>query len=224
MLAVALGAGIAAAAAGPAAAQTPPDTGVTFIRAGRVFDSERGTFTGPRDIVVRGGRITAVAERAEVPRGARVVDLRRYTVLPGLIDAHTHLLYLEHPAQPLSNIREIIMDGGALRALHGAARARTFLAAGITSVRDLGNAGAFNDVALKRAIDDGSMDGPRVWAPGPGLSGEGGHSRGCSGSIAPSPRRSTAWYAARSTGRWRCARRSPTARTSSRSTATTRPT
>lgn len=58
--------------------------------------------------------------------------------------------------------------------MHGAARARTFLAAGITTVRDLGNSGRFGDTALKRAIDDGSIDGPRLFVSGPGLSPEGG--------------------------------------------------
>ena len=159
----------------PALAQTPPDTGVTVIHAGRVFDSEAGSFTGPRDIVVRGGQVTAMSEHADIPRGARVIDLRRYTVLPGLIDAHTHLLYLERPGEEVvDNVRAVVMEGGALRALHGAARARTYLAAGITTVRDLGNSGRFNDVALRTAIRDGSVDGPRMFVSGPGLAGEGG--------------------------------------------------
>ncbi|MGH9411817.1 MAG: amidohydrolase family protein [Vicinamibacterales bacterium] len=160
-------------------AQTPRDTGVTVIHASRVFDSEAGTFTGPRDIVVRDGHIAAVSEHEGVPSGARVIDLRRFTVLPGLIDAHTHLLYLERPAEDASDsvmdgVRAVVMEGGALRALHGAARARTYLAAGITTVRDLGNSGQFNDVALRNAIRDGSVDGPRMFVSGPGLSGEGG--------------------------------------------------
>ena len=66
------------------------------------------------------------------------------------------------------------MEGTPLRALHGAARARTFLAAGITTVRDLGNSGRFGDVALRTAIRDGSVDGPRMIVSGPGLSPPGG--------------------------------------------------
>ena len=167
------------AAASAAFAQTRPDTGVTVIHAGRIFDSEAGTFSGPRDIVVRDGRIASVSEHENVPADARVVDLRRFTVLPGLIDAHTHLLYLERPGPDwMDNIRAVVMEGGALRALHGAARARTYLAAGITTVRDLGNSGRFNDVALREAIRDGSVDGPRMFVSGPGLSGEGGQLRG----------------------------------------------
>jgi imidazolonepropionase-like amidohydrolase len=111
-----------------------------------------------------------------VPAGSRLIDLSRYTVLPGLIDSHTHLLYLEDPKGSLTTegLKAVVIEGTVLRALHGAARARTFLAAGITTVRDLGNSGRFGDVALRAAINDGSVDGPRMIVSGPGLSPEGG--------------------------------------------------
>ena len=146
------------------AAQTRPDTGVTIIRAGRVFDSERATLTGPMDIRVRNRLIDTMAATLPVPPNARVIDLRSYTVLPGLIDSHVHLLYLEGLGGGLTmeGIKAVVTEGTALRALHGAARARTFLDAGITTVRDLGNSGRFGDVALRMAIADGSMDGPRM--------------------------------------------------------------
>ena len=163
-------------AASAADAQTPIDTGITLIRAGRVFDSERGVFLPARDILVKHGVIDSVAEHLAAPAGARVLDLSRYSVLPGLIDSHTHLLYLESPAGDLTaqGTSAVIVEGTPLRALHGAARARTFLAAGITTVRDLGNSGRFGDMALRDAIRDGSVDGPRMIAAGPGLSPEGG--------------------------------------------------
>lgn len=162
--------------ASPIAAQTPIDSGVTLIHAGRVFDSERGTFLSRRDILVRRGVIDTIADHLTAPAGAKIVDLSRYSVLPGLIDSHTHLLYLESPAgdPTLHGIGAVIVEGTPLRALHGAARARTFLAAGITTVRDLGNSGRFGDMALRDAIRDGSVDGPRMIAAGPGLSPEGG--------------------------------------------------
>jgi imidazolonepropionase-like amidohydrolase len=163
---------------GPAmlAAQTPSDTGTTLIHAGRLFDSESGRFLTNRDILIHNDRITAVGENLTAPAGARVVDLRKYTVLPGLIDAHTHLLYLEDPAGGLTmeNTKAIVVEGTPLRALHGAARARTFLQAGYTTLRDLGNSGRFGDVALRDAIRDGSLDGPRLIVSGPGLSPVGG--------------------------------------------------
>ncbi len=162
--------------AAPARGQTPRDTMPTLIHAGRMFDSERGTFTGPVDILVRDRRIDSVARTIALPAGAREIDLRRYTVLPGLIDAHTHLLNLVAPkyGDVIEGLRQNTMEGTPLRALHGAARARTFLAAGITTVRDLGNSGQFGDVALSLAIRDGSVDGPRMFVSGPGLSPIGG--------------------------------------------------
>jgi imidazolonepropionase-like amidohydrolase len=86
------------------------------------------------------------------------------------------MLYLERPSGSLTadGISAVTLEGTPLRALHGAARARTFLQAGITTVRDLGNSGDFGDVALKTAINDGSVDGPRMFVSGPGLSAEGG--------------------------------------------------
>jgi imidazolonepropionase-like amidohydrolase len=157
-------------------AQTQRDTVTTLIHAGRVFDSESGTLLGARDILVRNGRVESVGEQLTAPPGARTIDLRAYTVLPGLIDAHTHLLYLEKlgPGLTMEGVRSVVIEGTPLRALHGAARARTFLSAGITTVRDLGNAGQFGDVALRAAINDGSVDGPRMIVSGPGLSPEGG--------------------------------------------------
>lgn len=156
-----------------AAGQTPRDTGIAIVHAGRVFDSEQGAWLGARDIRVHNRTIEAIAERLEVPAGAREIDLRRYSVLPGLIDSHTHLLYLENPAAgdlTSEGTKAVVVEGLALRALHGAARARTFLAAGITTIRDLGNSGHYGDVALRAAINDGSVDGPRMIVSGPGLS------------------------------------------------------
>ncbi|MFN8580606.1 MAG: hypothetical protein U0163_06455 [Gemmatimonadaceae bacterium] len=72
----------AMAVAIPVSAQTPRDTGTTVIHAGRIFDSERGAFVGPRDIRVKNRTIEAVAERLDVPKGAREIDLRSATVIP----------------------------------------------------------------------------------------------------------------------------------------------
>ena len=143
-------------------AQTLPDTGITILHAGRLFDSEKGNVSTNVDVKISQKRIEAIGSNIPVPAGAREIDLRDAMVLPGLIDCHTHLMYLEDPSrdQIMESPKAIIQEGEVLRALHGAARARTFLLAGITTVRDLGNCGQFGDVALRTAINDRSVDGP----------------------------------------------------------------
>lgn len=165
---------LAVAVVRPAAAQARDS--LLLVRAGRLFDSERGTMLPARDILIRGGLVVSVSEPAPVPAGARVVDAAAYTVLPGLIESHAHLL-MEHPGTESPGqtaLRELVLEGEVLRALRGAARARSYLEAGFTTVRDLGNSGRFGDVALKRAIAEGSLPGPRLYVAGPGLAPEGG--------------------------------------------------
>lgn len=139
---------------------------VTIVRAGRVFDSERGVFLPARDIVVRGNAIDEVRPPGPAPAGARVIDLQRYTVLPGLIDAHTHLLAVYAVEQ---EGRPNIPEEPPMRILRGAAHARGYLRAGTTTVRDLGDAGPFLDIVLRKAIEEGTVEGPRMIVSGPGL-------------------------------------------------------
>lgn len=133
----------------------------TLIYAGRVFDSEGGRMLGPRLILVQDGRIAEIGTAIAVPPGTRRIDLRAYTVLPGLIESHAHLL-MDASAPPA-------VAGESLRALRGAGHARRYLEAGYTSVRNLGKAGRYADVALKRAIEEGSVPGPRLFVSGPAL-------------------------------------------------------
>jgi imidazolonepropionase-like amidohydrolase len=134
-------------------------------------------------ILVRNQRIEGVRPEKEVDdaerAGRQVIDLSSYAVLPGLIDCHTHLLYREeiHPGSDLLGldlVKELTMEGDAYRAIYGAARARAYLEAGITAVQDLGNSGLYGDIALRRAINEGLVPGPRMRCAGRGLSSEGG--------------------------------------------------
>lgn len=156
--------GLLLLAASSSAAQARSDS-LTIIRAGRLFDSERGVFLAAQDIIVRGNTIDGVLPAGPAPAGARLIDLQRYTVLPGLIDAHTHLLIGPEAQNEVGGE----LDEPPLRVLRAAARARSFLRAGTTTVRDLGDAGQFLDVALRKAIDEGSAEGPRMIVSGPGL-------------------------------------------------------
>src|SRR4051812_42398775 len=92
---VVVGLALVCRGAAPVAAQTPRGVGglaadsIVVVRVGRMFDSEHGVLLSARDILVRGGLVAAVGEHLTAPTGARIIDLTRYVVLPGLIDAHT---------------------------------------------------------------------------------------------------------------------------------------
>ena len=132
------------------------------IRAGHLIDTVAGRMTGPQVVVVRDGRIAAVGSDIEVPPGARVIDLGNYTVLPGLIDAHTHLTIDQHNQDPLAELEHTAAE----RALGSIPNARTVLLAGFTTVRDLGSYRALVDVALRDAINRGDVIGPRMYVAG----------------------------------------------------------
>jgi imidazolonepropionase-like amidohydrolase len=154
-----------------------------LIRAGKMFNSETGVFQKDMAVLVTGTRIDTVKAGKDVTAADKekyqLIDLSAYTVLPGLIDCHTHLLYKEkvwkgNDDASMDMNRMLTLDGDAYRALYGAARAKAYLEEGITTVQDLGNSGLFADVALRRAINEGLLPGPRMRCSGPGLSTEGG--------------------------------------------------
>jgi imidazolonepropionase-like amidohydrolase len=149
---------------GPARAQTAGPSPVTAVRCGRLIDVKAGRAVANAVIVIENGRITAAGPGLEIPAGARVIDLGTATVLPGLIDAHTHLLTNLDPEKGDEQISGTMFTqmSPAKRALLGAAMARETLEAGFTSVRDLGNSGVNGDVALRDAIREGWVVGPRM--------------------------------------------------------------
>jgi imidazolonepropionase-like amidohydrolase len=156
LLAVCLGLLLPAAGAAPVQA--------IVLRADRVFTSEdRETHPG-WVVVVEGDRILDVGPAASVsaPPGARAIDLPGATLLPGLIDAHSHLFL--HPYSEALWDDQVLKESTAYRVVRATVHARDTLRAGFTSLRDLGTEGAgASDVALKKAIDDGLVPGPRLW-------------------------------------------------------------
>lgn len=169
-------AALIAAVAPVAASAQPAPQPVVLVRAGDLFDSEAGRMVGPRDLLIRGGRIAETGQGLAAPEGATVVDLSGCSVVPGLIDGHTHLLLEQRNGEGLSDVaaRDQSVQGDVYRGLAGAGRARQYLEAGFTTVRDLGNSGRFLDLMLAKGIEDGLVPGPRVYGSGPGLAPAGG--------------------------------------------------
>jgi imidazolonepropionase-like amidohydrolase len=154
-----------------------PAPQTTVIRAARMFDPKSGAVIPNAVIVVTGSRIVSAGTNAVVPAGATVIDLGNAMVLPGLIDAHTHLLqnYDGRLGDDDPNmVLTVATLGTVRRALLGAAMGRQDLEAGITTVRDLGNSGLNGDVALRDAISAGWVTGPRIVASTRALSAAGG--------------------------------------------------
>jgi len=161
-----------------------------LIKTGKLFDSESAQFKSGLDILVARGHIEDVKPDASVTDEERkkytLIDLSAYTVMPGLIDAHTHLLYKEgnlgdtENASTLALEKHLTMDGDAWRALYGAARAKGYLESGITSVEDLGNSGLYGDIALRKAIAENLVPGPNMSCAGPGLAAAGAQLPGLS--------------------------------------------
>lgn len=153
------------------------------VRAGRLVDVRSGTVVNNAVILIEGERITAVGPGVAIPAGAEVIDLGGATVLPGLIDVHTHLLQNYDGAiggDDPNMILTVTQMSTAKRALLGAAMGRENLEAGITTVRDVGNSGVNGDVALRDAINAGWIIGPRINASTRALAAAGGQFGGVS--------------------------------------------
>jgi imidazolonepropionase-like amidohydrolase len=150
-------------AAQPSPSSPPGDSTPLLLVPARVFDAPRGVTHEGWAVLVRGSRIAAVGPRATmaVPADARQMDLAGTTLLPGLIDAHSHLFLHPYVETPWAD--QVLKEPLALRVARATVAARRTLQAGFTTLRDLGTEGAGDaDVGLKAAIDQGIIPGPRL--------------------------------------------------------------
>src|SRR5438874_10232721 len=142
---------------------------VIAVRAARLIDGRGGQPIAPAVVVIRGDRIEAAGSGVTIPGGARVIDLGSATLLPGLIDLHTHLT-----STGIHWEEELLKTTPGQAALHGAYNARVTLLAGFTTCRDMGPTWPYTDIDLRKAIDEGLVPGPRLMVAGNYVSATGG--------------------------------------------------
>ena len=147
--------------------QAPP--AAIVVRGARLIDGRGGAPISAAVIVIRGDRIEAVGSGLAIPPGARVVDLGGATLLPGLIDLHTHLT-----STGVHWEDELLKTTPGQAALHGASNALITLMAGFTTCRDMGPTWPYTDIDLRKAIDEGIVPGPRLMVSGNYVSPTGG--------------------------------------------------
>lgn len=137
---------------------------VRVIKAVRFLDVNTGSYMSPALVLVEGERIKAVGPNLAIPIGAEVIDLGSATLLPGLIDCHTHMLLQlpENSSAAMDLDVAVFSEATATRVLRGAKLAKEMLESGFTTIRDMGNAGMNGDVALREAIQSGWVTGPRM--------------------------------------------------------------
>jgi imidazolonepropionase-like amidohydrolase len=135
---------------------------VTVVRAGRLIDPDSGTVLSNQVILIKDGKIQAVGRELALPANATVIDLSDKTVLPGLIDCHTHVADGQSDGEPFNVLRKTASQ----IALESVPNARAMLLSGFTTVRDVGTYRALNDIALRDAIARGDVIGPRMFVAG----------------------------------------------------------
>jgi len=158
---------LSAAAQAPASAPSPP----IVLHAARLLEVDTGKLLQPGEVLVEGERIRAVGASVDHPQGARVIDLGDVTLMPGLIDAHVHL-FLHPGAEDLQTVQESV----PWRTILAEQAAKADLMAGFTAERDMGTEGAGSaDTAVRNAINEGLIPGPRMRISGNAIDILGGH-------------------------------------------------
>ncbi len=151
-----------------------PKTGKTYVlKAARMFDGKSNTLSTPGLLVVTDGKIAGIGAKTAIPAGAETIDLGDATLLPGFIDAHTHLTMMYSDDWKQSTL-DLLQKTIAEQALDASVNARVTLMAGFTTVRDVGS-NNYLDVGLRNAIRDGVVPGPRMLVTVHALGSTGGH-------------------------------------------------
>jgi imidazolonepropionase-like amidohydrolase len=135
---------------------------VTVIKAGRLIDPDSGTVLSDQKILIVGNKIAGVGRELQIPGEAKWIDLSDKTVLPGLIDCHTHVADGKSDGEPFN----VLKKTASQIVLESVPNARNMLLSGFTTVRDVGTYRALNDVALRDAIARGDVIGPRMFVAG----------------------------------------------------------
>lgn len=136
-----------------------------LIKAGQFYDAERNVFLKDQQILVKGNRIVQVGAKLDVPANTQVLNYPNATVTPGLIDAHTHVLTAQGITEDLA--ADAILRSSEHRVLRAVKYLKSYLAAGFTTIRDVGNSGQYLDVELRQALERHDIDGPRMFVSGP---------------------------------------------------------
>ncbi len=152
----------------PSAPALAAGESAVLITNARVFDGVNETLADGMSVLVEGNRITKIAKTISAPAGATVIDAKGKVLMPGLIDAHWHVMFSE-PTFP-----ELLNSDNSWLTLLGARGAHDTLLRGFTTVRDVGG----NPFSVKRAIDSGMIEGPRIYPSGANISQTSGHSDG----------------------------------------------
>lgn len=153
---------------------------VTAIKAGKLLDPATGKVSTNQIILIENEKVLEIGEKVIIPSSAKVIDLSKLTVMPGLIDAHTHICARTSRIADMLGVEfldMVLLNPDGYRAIQGTVYAGQMLNAGFTTIREAGNSGKYDDVDVKRAINEGLIEGPNIIAAGKIISPFGGQFR-----------------------------------------------